>query len=306
MLVYGEFLFYFTQDDPDDEEIKLDGDIEESVVPFYQVRQFVEKLNSHMLRVVVPGPGIVMDETMIPLQGLSIDEKMDDLPGKICLERKPQGVGIKIKNVADGENKMIFFFELQEGQVPMSTKEYRDRYPSMVALVLCLCKSFARTRRVVYGDAGFASVATLNSLYDELELFFIGNCKQASRMYPKKYMLKWYEALDLKKDVGSHIVLRADQPNKELDMMAVGYADQKIFTFIANVGTTTRTAATQRVYQRASINADSVQKYITKKYIVPRIKIVRQYFEHSGAIDIFNQKVQGVLKPHKHLLTRRW
>lgn len=73
------------QDDPNESEVKLDGDIEETVDPFYQVRQFVDQVNSHMQRVVVPGPGIVMDETMIPLQGLSVDERMDGLPGKICL-----------------------------------------------------------------------------------------------------------------------------------------------------------------------------------------------------------------------------
>lgn len=78
-----------------------------------------------------------------------------------------------MKNLADGESNMIIFFELHEGKLPMSTMEYRDRYPSMVSLVLRLCKNYARTRRIVYGDAGFASVATLNALYDELELFFL-------------------------------------------------------------------------------------------------------------------------------------
>ena len=89
----------FTQVIPLDNEHPLDGDIEETVDPFYQVRNFIDQVNHHMHRLVTPGSGIIMDETMIPLHGMTLEQRVDGMPAKICLERKPEGVGFEIKDL---------------------------------------------------------------------------------------------------------------------------------------------------------------------------------------------------------------
>ena len=51
--------------------------------PFFQVRQFMADVNEHMRALVTPGPGIVLDESMIPLRGMTIAERVDGMPTKI-------------------------------------------------------------------------------------------------------------------------------------------------------------------------------------------------------------------------------
>jgi hypothetical protein len=297
---------FLTQLNPDEGHVIIDDDIEEHEDPFFQVRSFITNVNKHMNQLVSPGQGLILDETMIPLHGMTIDQRKDGLPTKVSIQRKPEGTGLEIKTVACGETNIMIFFELQEGKDRMKTKKYREVFPHHTALSLRLTDNWKGTCRVVYGDAYFAFVSTLMALRGIHNLYFIGHCKTASKLYPKKFLHDWHESLDLKTQRGEHIVLVAcdNMPNEKI--FAVGYADQKLFTFIANAGTTIRTTDIIRTYKKNIINEIGHQETITYDYITPRIQLVTQYFEHSGLIDIFNQKCQGVLKPHKHLPTRTW
>ena len=52
-----------------------------------------------MNRIVTPGPGLIMDESMLPLQGMTLKQRKDGMPAKISIEKKPEGVGFEIKDV---------------------------------------------------------------------------------------------------------------------------------------------------------------------------------------------------------------
>ena len=182
-----------------------------------------------------------MDGTMIPLQGITMELRKNGLPTKVSIQRKPEGIGLELKTVACGDTNIIVFFELQEGKDRMKTKKYREVFPHHTALSLRLTENYKGTFRVVYGDAYFASVSTLMALRGIHKLHFIGHCKTASKMYPNFFLHDWHESLDLKTQRGEHIVLVASDNMHNDGMFAVGYADQKLFTFIANAGTTIKT-----------------------------------------------------------------
>ncbi len=112
-------------------------------------------------------------------------------------------------------------------------------------------------------------------------------------MFPKKFLGNWYEQLDLRVDRGKHIVLKAEMENVDTDVFACGYADQKLFTFVCTAGTTVRTASVLRHYQKTSTDDDGVLTPKKYAYQTARVSVAKQYFEHSGIIDVFNQKCQG-------------
>lgn len=82
---------------PVDGHVIIDEDEKEEADPFFQVRSFITKFNNHMKRLITPGQGLIMDETMIPLNGMTLRERKDGMPAKVCMARKPEGTGLEIK-----------------------------------------------------------------------------------------------------------------------------------------------------------------------------------------------------------------
>ena len=50
-----------------------------------------------MNQLVSPGQGLIMDETMIPLQGMTMEQRKNGLPTKVSIQRKPEGIGLELK-----------------------------------------------------------------------------------------------------------------------------------------------------------------------------------------------------------------
>ena len=78
-----------------------------------------------MRRLIVPGPGLIIDETMMPLHGMTLDQRVDGLPAKVSIERKPEGEGLEIKDIACGETNIMLHFEIQEGKKRMRMNKLR-------------------------------------------------------------------------------------------------------------------------------------------------------------------------------------
>ena len=85
----------------------------------------------------------------------------ESIPSLRKIARKPQGIGIEYKNLADAETGIILHLEIQEAADIMAKKAYCDRYPKSVALVLRLTEMLHGCGRVIHGDSAFAPLLLL-------------------------------------------------------------------------------------------------------------------------------------------------
>ena len=97
-------------------------------------------------------------------RSLFLENTPEAIPSLRRIARKPQGVGMEYKNLADAETGIILHLEIQEAADLMTKKVYCDRYPKSVALVLQLTETLHGSGRVIHGDCVFASVACCTAL----------------------------------------------------------------------------------------------------------------------------------------------
>ena len=64
------------------------------------------------------------------------------IPHTTKIKDKPEGVGMEIKGIADGQTGVILQIEPQEGKEIMRTKEYSNEYNAGTAILLRLAKLF--------------------------------------------------------------------------------------------------------------------------------------------------------------------
>ncbi len=172
------------------------------------MRNVIQEFNLYRVRVVVPGHQLVIDEMISPYEGMESIYSMEGMPGKVCIQRKPKGIGIELKALADGLSNIILQIEIQEGKEYMKDKQYMKQYGAGTSQCLRLTKPYCNSLRIVIGDAAFGSVKTLLALKDINQLYFIGCVKMAHREFPKKYLQSWYDRLDIKTDRGKHLLLK--------------------------------------------------------------------------------------------------
>ncbi len=186
----------------------------------------------------MPGPQLIVDEMISPYEGMDSAYCVEGMPGKVSIQRKPRGIGIELKALADGSSKVILYLEIQEGQKNMKNKEYCRELGAGTSQCLRLTKQYSFTNRVVIADAMFASVKTLVSLREINGLYFTGCVKIAHKEYPKNYLQSWYETLHLSQDRSKHYLVKSKYRNGNEEMYGIAWADKKCFTLISNVGTT--------------------------------------------------------------------
>ena len=150
------------------------------------VRGLISAFNTTRMQNVKPGTEVVMDESMgkwIPMfQGTP-----EGVPHLTKIIRKPCGVGIEYKDVADVNTGIILFLEIQEGAELMASKKYCDQYPKHVALTLRLTEFLHGKGHVIYGDSYFASFQTARALLAH-GTDFTGLVKNATKGFPKKFL----------------------------------------------------------------------------------------------------------------------
>ena len=77
---------------------------------------------------VEPGTEGIIDESMGMWKPF-FENTPEGIPSLRKIARKPQGIGIEYKNLADAETGIILHLEIQEAADIMAKKAYCDRYP---------------------------------------------------------------------------------------------------------------------------------------------------------------------------------
>ena len=97
------------------------------------IQPLVDAFNARKRKFVEQGTEVVIDESMrkwIPF----FENTPEGVPHLSKIIRKPQGIGVEYKNVADTQTGIMLFLEIQEGREAMAVKRYCDRYTKSVAL----------------------------------------------------------------------------------------------------------------------------------------------------------------------------
>ena len=265
-------------------------------IPF---RPAIECFNHSQQAGISPGTYLCIDESMCAWRGMSlkVEDTLCGLPHTTKIIRKPEPVGIELRNLACGETSIILQLEIMDGKDAMQNKEFAE-FGSGTSSVLRLTAPWAGTPRAVVGDSAFASVKTAKALLDIRGLGFVGLVKTAHKLFPKGYLEDY--PYPRKR---AHATLQANIEGHKY--IAVGWKDRKRKTFIATSGITTP-AQTQALKRKAQPEDNTDSPCVRYFIEVPCPSIVEHYFNTANAIDVHNHLCQGGLELERRWRAQRW
>ena len=125
--------------------------------------------------------------------GLSTNFDAEGCPHVTKIQRKPEGIGVEYKALADGYSGIIIKLEVMEGAERMSKLKYTDTYNAGTASLLRLTDSpvLQNSWRTIVGDSAFGSVQCAIAADVERGLYFMVAIKTAHAFFPATYLLKW-------------------------------------------------------------------------------------------------------------------
>lgn len=262
------------------------------------MRDFVNAFNDRRTACVEPGERLVVDESMSAnrTNRTTSNNYAGGLPHQTKIARKPEGVGVEIRNCIASDSLIMMRLEIQESKEEMGRKRYVDAVESKgTACVLRLTEPWQNTGRIVYGDSAFASVWTAVNLRQR-GLNFIGLVKTASKEYPMKY----FKGQPIAPRSGVSLYLKANRSGHQLN--AVGWYDKTIKTIISTVGGSG--SAPSHARKRYAISNDGTSVPIEK--ITPISLIPFDYFSNAQKIDVHNHRRQGILGMERAIQTHSW
>ena len=243
------------------------------------IRPFMTAINARCKQVIDPSYLVVEDELMSSWISRKQDRTIDGIPHLTKIIRKPKGVGTEVKCLADGIVGIILRLELCEGKEAESKKKW-SHLPAGTAHSLRVTEPWHGTGRILVADSAFSSVTTAIEC-KKCGLFFTGILKTASREFPKEYLS------DSSKynSKGNHVCLSTIMDNCSL--IAIGWRDKTIKTFISTCGTT----LPGQPHQKHRYTKDG--ELTTSEVQCPQM--VSQYFSAACKIDVHNHLRQGLL-----------
>jgi predicted metal-dependent enzyme (double-stranded beta helix superfamily) len=185
------------------------------------------------------------------------------------------------------------------------------RYPKHVAMVLRLCKNWFGKGHIIYGDSAFASVATVSALL-ERGCYFIGMLKTASAGFPKTFLHNdaWKKEHEddpePKRGDTRHVTAEIEVSGSKRNVYGhawnePGTAGLPKKVLVSSCGDTLPTDP--HIKKRFKVSeTDARYGEVIERY-VPRVSIVKQYFNAACQIDVHNHLRQGVIGIEDHVGT---
>jgi hypothetical protein len=276
--------------------------------PWAELRPFYNAVNVALENSITPGATIVVDESMSSWHGLSASFDAEGCPHVTKIQRKPEGIGVEYKALADGYSGVLIKLEVMEGAERMNKLEYADRFNAGTASLLRLTKSTSiqDSWRVVVGDSAFGSVPCAVAMDVERGLYFMGAIKTAHAFFPAKYL---HTLVSNAKRGYCHTLQSAyeSRNGEKRVILATVWNDKKDKLIISTCGTTS--PAQDSVRPRTTVRVDSeTGELVTYKYkkTVPRSNIVFKFHEYFGAVDIHNHLRQGSLAFERNWKTKKF
>ena len=258
---------------------------------FWMVQPLIDSFNNCRRENFSPGAKLVVDESVFEWKGKDHRYGIDGCPHVTKIIRKPKGVGMEIKNMADCDSGVMVSMEVMAPKEEMKHRQYTARYGAGTALLLRLATNYRGTGRIVVADSAFASVKSACALKNTLGLYFLGLVKTAHRMFPKKYL----QTVEIP-ERGGHVVLTTKV--RGVGLRAVTWNDGKKDkktgdiirkNFVASCGVTLPGVGHRK--RRWTVDDDGHAHLFFKT--IPRPQLVEDYFEGAQKIDVHNHHRQG-------------
>jgi hypothetical protein len=222
------------------------------------------------------------------------------MPHITKIPRKPEPVGLEIKDMCDGESGVMLFLEIMEGEAVMKTKEFCGQGVSAgTSHCLRATKAWHGSGRVLVGDSAFASVQTCISLKKH-GIYFVGLVKNASKHYPKRHLQTM--AMAERGDTATFTATR-----DRVHMIAHVWNDpgkpgKPRKALISTFGTTLPAEPVERPRKRKHEDG-TWENWIR---CVKRTELVKTYFTYAGAIDRHNRIRMDGVRMERTLEYKHW
>ena len=130
---------------------------------------FVEKLvtafNDHMYDVIIPGWLLAPDESMFAWRGKVGKRDRTKCPHRMFVRRKPEPLGVELKNIGDALSGIILSMEIVKGKAEIvKPKYYTKERGATAATTMRLAEKWFGTSRCVAGDSWFGSFKGLKEM----------------------------------------------------------------------------------------------------------------------------------------------
>jgi hypothetical protein len=252
---------------------------------------------------------LIIDEAMCAYKGIEMVMKHASSIHITKIKRKPKGVGIEVKCIADGGTAIILNTEIQEGNLATEVRLFEgppDNLPFHTAVVLRQALPWIGRCRSVKGDSAFSSYRTAVECLKR-GLNYCGPVKQCNAGFPKAYLEAWARTPDLQ--IGSYKVVKTVKVinAQERIIIGLGWLAKKdcLKMFISTYSTTLPGAPhiINRVHREIQ---DGVWQNVNHVRNIPRPRLVEEVFDEINAIDLNDRYRQGYLQMEMYWRTESW
>ena len=158
---------------------------------YYQIRGFVCAFNHRRATLITPGERLLIDECMLWWLGKDGKWTIVGMPHVTKIIRKPRGIGMEMKSLADGITGILLQLEIMEGAAAQALKPH-SQHGQGTAVCLRLTTPWHGQGRCLVGDSAFGSVKSC------VQMAAVGfdtwfQVKTAQREYPLAYLRRWQE-----------------------------------------------------------------------------------------------------------------
>lgn len=257
-----------------------------------------------------PGASLCIDESTIEWGGKD-NRHTDGCPVIKKNRNKPVTIHIEVKGLCCGTTGVML------KALPSGNKYDRIRddfsrkgYPAHISCTLRLAAAFASSGRTVYADSWFGSVECATALWQEHGLFSAMVVKRNSKRFPKEFLNKLFESIELAKTPGDSIrgqskfltsAYTLDKTKEPVPLFATGWQDHRLLKFISTCGSSLDGDARQlKLWRNTATKSEAFTR------TVKRPRIVQDYSKSAGKQDEHNAYRQGKLRLEKVLTTQRW
>ena len=157
---------------------------------WYMIRKFINSFNRLRKEVVTPGQFLTADVCMSAFRSESGEYRAEGIPHLTKIARKPEGVGLELKSLADSDSGIILHVEIQEGKDSMREKDMSLELGAGAACLYMMTEHYHGTKRTVVADSWFGSFTAASALI-KVGLYSMLIVKTAHRFYPLAYLKQW-------------------------------------------------------------------------------------------------------------------
>ena len=261
------------------------------------VEGLVTAFNDHMKDVVIPGWLLAPDESMFAWRGKVGKNDRTKCPKLMFVRRKPEPLGVELKNIGCALSGLILFMEIMKGKAEVVKPKYWSKANgATAATTMRLAENWFGTGRVVAGDSWFASVRTAEQMLLN-GLHFIGDVKTGTSGFPLKEI---FEETDEENGSWATMTSSLDIDGDKKPIYGCSHRrGESIHAFVATCSTTLPGSAHLAYFEDDEERAEAAEFEVARK----AARVHNDFTLAQPTIDRHNRYRQHILAMEKRFVT---